>query len=47
MKKILIIILISNFAFGQLLNRSEKEVIPVKKFANTRDEYSYISKFLS
>ena len=38
MKKMLIIILISNFAFGQLLNRSEKEVIPVKKFANTSNQ---------
>ena len=31
MKKILFTILISSFAFGQLLNNSEKEVIPVKK----------------
>lgn len=31
MKKILFAILISSFAFGQLLNNSEKEVIPVKK----------------
>jgi|TARA_X000000368_G_scaffold257522_1_gene203499 polyisoprenoid-binding protein YceI len=34
MKRILIFILISNFAFGQLLDRSEKELIPTKRFDN-------------
>ena len=34
MKKLLLFIIISNFAYGQLLDRSEKELIPVKRFDN-------------
>ncbi len=34
MKKLLLFILISNFACGQLLDQSEKELIPVKRFDN-------------
>ena len=34
MKKLLLFILISNIAFGQLLDQSEKELIPVKRFDN-------------
>ena len=34
MKRLLLFILISNIAFGQLLDQSEKELIPVKRFDN-------------
>ena len=34
MKRLLLFILVSNFVFGQLLDQSEKELIPVKRFDN-------------